>query len=472
MPAPLPLADAEVLEALRERRAATRLQADWQAPSLLAEAEALCRESPGSEGVPRLEALLRTLRALRWEVHQLAVPQALAHLLSESGYLAHLLEGGWDAGDDSAEEAAEGEQEGAGWLPPPLRQLLREAEAFAGRLAPPAPSPGPPSLRGLCWDALRVGAGPELAAAALERAGEVAEAAAAACHAGPAPLRDFLGRVSTDGTADPEEGRGGGGGAAVVISTIHAAKGLEWDVVFMPSVNNGALPVPLWGAGPRAAQGHMEEEKRLFHVAATRARDQLHVSFVQPFASLREEGVCLALFSSAPAGDALGQKAWRHGIPRHGTNALKCGSSFSHGAGSRPPPADAPQVSVILLSVLRWLRRQGGWPDCQGLDPALLAYIREQPWSKRECFPGASQDGDGDEREPERGAAGEPRAPAPPGGRTEAAAAKRSALSSIANTVAAAAASGGQGAAGPGVAPLQYKRRKGFKPPRPLNAPA
>ena len=99
---------------------------------------------------------------------------------------------------------------------------------------------------------------------------------------------------------------------------------------------------------------------------------------------------------------------------------------------------------------------------CRGLDPALLAHIKEQPWSSEDCFPGASQ---GDDEE--EGAAGGMRAPGPSSSRVEASAAvERSApLSSIANTGAAA----GRGPAAPGAAALQYTRkRKGFKPPRPL----
>jgi DNA helicase II / ATP-dependent DNA helicase PcrA len=58
---------------------------------------------------------------------------------------------------------------------------------------------------------------------------------------------------------------------AVTISTIHSAKGLEWPVVFVWSVTEGSLP-------HRFAQGseaEIEEERRLFYVAVTRARDTL-----------------------------------------------------------------------------------------------------------------------------------------------------------------------------------------------------
>jgi DNA helicase-2/ATP-dependent DNA helicase PcrA len=61
----------------------------------------------------------------------------------------------------------------------------------------------------------------------------------------------------------------------LVLSTIHSAKGLEWDAVFVIHASDGNIPSDL-------ATGHaeeIEEERRLFYVAASRARDQLHVCF-------------------------------------------------------------------------------------------------------------------------------------------------------------------------------------------------
>ena len=58
--------------------------------------------------------------------------------------------------------------------------------------------------------------------------------------------------------------------APITISTIHAAKGLEWDVVFIPSFVSGHLPSQFSEVG----EGD-EEEKRLLYVAVTRARKDL-----------------------------------------------------------------------------------------------------------------------------------------------------------------------------------------------------
>lgn len=61
----------------------------------------------------------------------------------------------------------------------------------------------------------------------------------------------------------------------LVLSTIHSAKGLEWQVVFVMSVAQGMIPFP------RSAETHegFEEERRLLYVALTRAADWLYVTF-------------------------------------------------------------------------------------------------------------------------------------------------------------------------------------------------
>ncbi|MFQ3573779.1 MAG: ATP-dependent helicase [Thermodesulfovibrionales bacterium] len=63
------------------------------------------------------------------------------------------------------------------------------------------------------------------------------------------------------------------------ISTIHSAKGLEWDVVFLVGVIDGVLPISF----SLDRQEEIEEEKRLFYVAVTRAKKRL-------FLTLHHEG--------------------------------------------------------------------------------------------------------------------------------------------------------------------------------------
>ena len=56
----------------------------------------------------------------------------------------------------------------------------------------------------------------------------------------------------------------------ITLSTIHAAKGLEWPVVIVIGCNEGILP-----SKQAVSSGDVEEERRLMYVAMTRARDQL-----------------------------------------------------------------------------------------------------------------------------------------------------------------------------------------------------
>lgn len=62
---------------------------------------------------------------------------------------------------------------------------------------------------------------------------------------------------------------------AVTITTFHRAKGLEWPVVFLAGIEDGFVPL----GSAEGAQG--EEERRLFYVAITRAREELHISWAK-----------------------------------------------------------------------------------------------------------------------------------------------------------------------------------------------
>ena len=57
----------------------------------------------------------------------------------------------------------------------------------------------------------------------------------------------------------------------ITVSTIHSAKGLEWDAVFVLNLNNGQFPVMNAAAEPES----YEEERRLLYVAVTRCRRHL-----------------------------------------------------------------------------------------------------------------------------------------------------------------------------------------------------
>lgn len=61
----------------------------------------------------------------------------------------------------------------------------------------------------------------------------------------------------------------------LTISTIHSAKGLEWETVFVISVNEGYLP----SGRSSNNEDAIEEERRLLYVACTRAKDKLILSY-------------------------------------------------------------------------------------------------------------------------------------------------------------------------------------------------
>jgi DNA helicase-2/ATP-dependent DNA helicase PcrA len=59
----------------------------------------------------------------------------------------------------------------------------------------------------------------------------------------------------------------------LVISTVHSAKGLEWDVVHLINAADGNFPSDM----ALTSKDGLEEERRLFYVAVTRPRRHLHV---------------------------------------------------------------------------------------------------------------------------------------------------------------------------------------------------
>jgi DNA helicase-2/ATP-dependent DNA helicase PcrA len=136
-------------------------------------------------------------------------------------------------------------------LPGELAAAVRHVLASAGL------TPAPPAARGAVrerWESLAAIAGlaDDLAAARpaatlAEFAAELAERA----ETGHAPVA-----------------------AAVTLATMHAAKGLEWDAVLLPSLTEGIMPI----VHARTAEA-VEEERRLLYVAVTRARVHLALSW-------------------------------------------------------------------------------------------------------------------------------------------------------------------------------------------------
>lgn len=88
-----------------------------------------------------------------------------------------------------------------------------------------------------------------------------------------ATLPDFLEEVALMSSADEP-----GNVQKVTLMTIHAAKGLEFPVVFMVGMEEGIFPnARVFEASPL----ELEEERRLCYVGMTRAREELHLTYAQ-----------------------------------------------------------------------------------------------------------------------------------------------------------------------------------------------
>jgi hypothetical protein len=85
-----------------------------------------------------------------------------------------------------------------------------------------------------------------------------------------ATLQESFREVEDENLKDKKEPEG-----KIVLSTVHQAKGLEWEVVFVINLSAGAFP------NERASRdtAGLEEERRLFYVAVTRAKKQLFLTY-------------------------------------------------------------------------------------------------------------------------------------------------------------------------------------------------
>ncbi len=97
----------------------------------------------------------------------------------------------------------------------------------------------------------------------------------------PAEFIDYLSTLDT--TCGKPEGQ------CVIFTSIHRAKGLEADYIFLPGCNDRVMPIHVGGEQDddllkefeleyvEPADDHMESERRLFYVAVTRAKKQLYI---------------------------------------------------------------------------------------------------------------------------------------------------------------------------------------------------
>ncbi|MFC7878486.1 ATP-dependent DNA helicase UvrD2 [Isoptericola sp. NPDC057391] len=120
----------------------------------------------------------------------------------------------------------------------------------------------PPAARGAArerWEAMQalVGLADDVAAAAPEDA--------------PATMATLVGELEERASAQHAPTVEG-----VTLASLHAAKGLEWDAVFLAGVSEGLMPISLAETDEAVA-----EERRLLYVGITRAREHLELSFAR-----------------------------------------------------------------------------------------------------------------------------------------------------------------------------------------------
>ncbi len=179
-----------------------------------------------------------------------------------------------------------GVRQGVGSEPSPLRRLLDGPPD----VSPPA-APGVRSLRSTLHDCVASGAG---AAEEIERITLFLEPALVSRYRNPRErMRDLeqlallageypnRARFLTELTLDPPSSTSDLAGPPLldedylVLSTIHSAKGLEWEVVHVIHAADGMIPSDM----ATGSAEEIEEERRLLYVAMTRASEALHVYF-------------------------------------------------------------------------------------------------------------------------------------------------------------------------------------------------
>ncbi|MCA2213364.1 ATP-dependent DNA helicase UvrD2 [Jidongwangia harbinensis] len=149
--------------------------------------------------------------------------------------------------------------------------------------------------------------------------------------------------------------------AGVTLASLHSAKGLEWDAVFLVGLSDGTLPTT-YAKTPE----QLEEERRLLYVGVTRARQWLWLSYGQ---------------SRSPGGRARRPCRFLPQLERSGGTERAGASSVS-----RKPDRRRSQVSSCRICGATLLagadRKLGRCPTCPSdLDEDLFARLTE--WRRR-----------------------------------------------------------------------------------------
>jgi DNA helicase-2/ATP-dependent DNA helicase PcrA len=193
-----------------------------------------------------LGSFVKLIEAMRFETQNLPLQELVKVMLDMSGLIPHY----------------QNEKEGADRIEN-LEQLVSAAMLFVSEEGYGIDAPaflGPKS---------QPVAGPALTA---ENGVEVFDADAPLPTV-MSPLSAFLSHASLEAGDNQAQA----GQDALQLMTVHSAKGLEFDAVFISGLEEGLFP----HENSAKEEGGLEEERRLMYVAITRARKQLYMSFSQ-----------------------------------------------------------------------------------------------------------------------------------------------------------------------------------------------
>jgi DNA helicase-2/ATP-dependent DNA helicase PcrA len=195
-----------------------------------------------------LGAFIKMVEQTRFETQPLPLPEMVNVVLSASGLLTHY----------------RAEKEGADRIEN-LEQLVSAATLFVGEegFGYDAPAYLGPAIAASTEDA-----DPMLTAELIEVIDADAPLATLM-----SPLSAFLSHASLEAGDNQAQA----GQDALQLMTVHSAKGLEFDTVFITGLEEGLFP----HENSAKEEGGLEEERRLMYVAITRARRRLYMSFSQ-----------------------------------------------------------------------------------------------------------------------------------------------------------------------------------------------
>jgi DNA helicase-2/ATP-dependent DNA helicase PcrA len=181
---------------------------------------------------------------------------------------------------------------------------------------------------------------------------------------------------------------------AVELATFHAAKGLEWPVVFLAGLERGLVPISF-----ATTDDARDEERRLLYVAVTRAERELHCSWARERhfgarSSRRQpspwlEDIQAARAALASGATTPGSREWRSRLAQE--RARLRGARGGHsGSGRRPGVQVGANADPDLLAALKAWRFQtakvGGVPAFVVFHDTTLAAIAEARPASRDAL--------------------------------------------------------------------------------------